>query len=265
MTDHAADQEMELEALEAILMDDLTPLEGDPPADWPSDITCYRIVIRNDEEVAEGDYEKKMDLLFAHTPNYPDEAPRIKLSSVQGMTEADIREVNNLLKDQVEANMGMSMIYTLVDTLKDWLMQQVAGVKETEFQIDDAELEKRRLEAEEKRLAELRALGTPVTVETFAAWKQKYDAERLLERTQLEPELVIRDKGLSGKIFFQSQEAKGLQIKEADEELEEDGVGEDESEGTEYDEDEDDLDEEDDDDDDEDELLDELLAHKGTR
>lgn len=47
-------------------------------------------------------------------------------------------------------------------------------MKETEFQIDDAELEKRRIEAEEKRLAELRALGTPVTVETFAAWKQRY-------------------------------------------------------------------------------------------
>ena len=50
---------------------------------------------------------------------------------------------------------------------------QVAAVKETEFQVDEVELEKRRVEAEEKRMAELRALGTPVTVETFAAWKQK--------------------------------------------------------------------------------------------
>ena len=50
---------------------------------------------------------------------------------------------------------------------------QVAAVKETEFQVDEAELEKRRAEAEEKRMAELRALGTPVTVETFAAWKQR--------------------------------------------------------------------------------------------
>jgi hypothetical protein len=262
MTDHAAEQEMELEALEAILMDEISPLVGEPPSDWPSDSTCYRIVIRNDEEVAEGVYEKKMDLLFAHTPNYPDEAPWIKLSSVQGMTEADIREVNGLLKRQVEANLGMAMVYTLVDTLKDWLMNQVAGVKETEFQIDDAELEKRRIEAEEKRLAELRALGTPVTVETFAAWKQRYDAEKRLERQQLEPELVVRDKGLSGKVFFQSQEAKGLQIKEADEELGEEL--EEESDGTDYQEEEEDFDDEDEDDD-EDELLDELLAQKGKR
>lgn len=47
------------------------------------------------------------------------------LCSVQGMTEADIREVNGLLKRQVEANLGMAMVYTLVDTLKDWLMNQV--------------------------------------------------------------------------------------------------------------------------------------------
>ena len=41
------------------------------------------------------------------------------------MTEADIREVNSLLREQVEANLGMAMIYTLVDCLKDWLANQV--------------------------------------------------------------------------------------------------------------------------------------------
>ena len=34
----------------------------------------------------------------------------------------------------------------------------------------------------------------------------------MLERQKVEPELVVRDKGLSGKKFFQSQEAKGLQV-----------------------------------------------------
>ena len=46
--------------------------------------------------------------------------------SVQGMTLDDIRQVNGLLEEQVEANLGMAMIYTLVSALKDWLQDQVS-------------------------------------------------------------------------------------------------------------------------------------------
>ena len=107
MTDYAAEQEMEMEALEAILMDEMTSrpwqlfvrdcsfiasciyairsaqltrsvqrrsisqyvfwthagcfavLDGDPPARWPAGSVCYRIAIRLDEEVAEGEYESE--------------------------------------------------------------------------------------------------------------------------------------------------------------------------------------------------------------
>ncbi len=37
--------------------------------------------------------------------------------------------------------------------------------------------ERRRREAEEQRLAELRAHGTPVTPEAFAEWKARFEAE----------------------------------------------------------------------------------------
>lgn len=47
------------------------------------------------------------------------------MCSMQGMTVEDIREVNDLLQEQVEANMGMAMIYTVVSVLKEWLMDQV--------------------------------------------------------------------------------------------------------------------------------------------
>ncbi len=83
---------------------------------------------------------------------------------------------------------------------------QVASTKETDFEIDETDLEKKRLEAEEKRLAELRAQGTPVTPQSFAEWKHKFDAEVRLKKAELEPEAVVRDKGPSGKIFFQNQD-----------------------------------------------------------
>lgn len=78
--------------------------------------------------------------------------------------------------------------------------------------MDEAELGKRRLEGEEKRLADIRAQGTPVTIQTFAEWKRKFDAEVMLRKAQLEPEAVNRDKGPSGKTFFQTQEASGQQV-----------------------------------------------------
>lgn len=76
--------------------------------------------------------------------------------------------------------------------------------------MDEAELEKRKQEAEEQRMAELRAQGTPVTAQTFSEWKRKFEAEVRLQKAQLEPEAVNRDKGPSGKVFFQSQETLSL-------------------------------------------------------
>ena len=85
---------------------------GPRPADWPQECACYRIAIKTDDgtEVAEGEYEsapissnamhivqiapsikklrlvptEKMDIIFAHTPNYPDEPPLVKVSRYDG-------------------------------------------------------------------------------------------------------------------------------------------------------------------------------------
>ena len=56
MTDYAAEQAMELEALEAILMDQFCgELEGPRPAGWPADAKAYRVVIvpSSDEDAGE--------------------------------------------------------------------------------------------------------------------------------------------------------------------------------------------------------------------
>ena len=50
--------------------------------------------------------------------------------------------------------------------------------------VDPAEAKKAAQEAEERRLAEIRALGTPVTPETFNEWKEQFYAETALARTR---------------------------------------------------------------------------------
>ena len=51
-------------------------------------------------------------------------------------------------------------------------------------EVDPAVAKKAAEEAEERRLAELRALGTPVTPDTFAAWKKRFYAELSAARTR---------------------------------------------------------------------------------
>jgi hypothetical protein len=55
MTDYAGEQAMELEALEAILMDDLQEYDGNLPPDWTKHAPTYIISIRpTDEEGVSG-------------------------------------------------------------------------------------------------------------------------------------------------------------------------------------------------------------------
>ena len=101
MADYEGEQAMELEALEAILMDDIEEYDGNTPPNWTKHGKTYIITIRpadEDGEEGAGDSELEMELLFAHTPTYPDEAPCIKLRSVTGLSDADLEEATQLLQ-----------------------------------------------------------------------------------------------------------------------------------------------------------------------
>ncbi|DBA90025.1 TPA: hypothetical protein ACH3X2_004292 [Trebouxia sp. C0005] len=81
--DYKAEQEMEVEALESILMDDFAEVDGPSPSGWSDSVQCYRIGLPTGEAESapeSGASNMQFDLLLAHTPSYPDEAPLIKLS-----------------------------------------------------------------------------------------------------------------------------------------------------------------------------------------
>ena len=60
-------------------------------------------------------------------------------------------------------------------------LQVAAGVEPV---IDPVAAKKAAEEAEERRLAEIRSLGTPVTPEHFATWKKRFYAEMALARSR---------------------------------------------------------------------------------
>jgi len=211
--EYAEEQAMELEALEAIWPEEFGPLGDDaPPAEWPEEPTIYKVDLTpgEDGEDASND-DLVMQLVFQHTPSYPEEAPRLRLRSVRGLTDAEMSAVTEMINQLVEENMGMAMIYTLGEAAKEWLRDK-ANVQVVE-EVDPETLKARAIEEEERKLAEARALGTPVTPENFKVWQQAHEAERALERAQA-PDLLLAkevEKRMTGKQYFMGTDAAKIQ------------------------------------------------------
>lgn len=265
---------MELEALQAIFPDDLEEFEGNTPADWPQQHgKMWAVNINPSAEVGADDEdaepELQMQLVFAHTPTYPDEPPCIRLRSVRGLGDAELAEATAELQQHIADSMGMAMIYNLVTAAQEWLAARLAAGPAGSGLDPEAEERRKRDEAEAARAA-ARAHGTPVTAELFEAWRKKFEADQALAKVQLgEGSKAAADGAaagrMSGKAWFLAQMAAGKVVSESSEEEdgEEDGEedaykGDGEEELLDDDEDED-IDYEDDDDDG---LLDEYLASK---
>ncbi|KAG2497690.1 hypothetical protein HYH03_004427 [Edaphochlamys debaryana] len=253
--DYQGEQDMELEALQAILMDDLIEYEGNLPSGWVAAGSTYKVIVAPEDEdgASAGGYPLKAELLFAHTPNYPEEPPSYRLRSVTGLSDADLADGTAVLNQIVQENLGMAMIYTLLQGAKDWLSSRVNSGPAV-----DPEVERRKAEEEkEKKRMEARAHGTPVTQAGFAAWKAKFDAEMAAAKAKAVECLKDDDKAkrLSGKAWFIKQAAIGADVEVVDEEgaLSEDDEEDFDAEAAEVEEgegedEEDDIDYEDDDD-----------------
>jgi hypothetical protein len=242
MTDYAQEQEMEIEALEAILMDEFKEIHSGESGLSTSN-RCFQIKITAQEEEEDGSITNpaQLALIFAHTEKYPDEPPLLNVSSLRGIGSEDLRILKDKLQQEASENLGMAMIYTLVNSAKEWLTERFAEDSDGDAEAEEAAKEDIVIPH-----------GEPVTVETFLAWRERFEAELALERAKLMPESVLatpKEKKLSGRQWFESGRMKGAAI--VTEELDED--------------DEEDIDFDDDEDfeaDDEDDMLEHYLAEK---
>ncbi|KAG4199205.1 hypothetical protein ERO13_A05G133633v2, partial [Gossypium hirsutum] len=217
---HVQEQEMEIEPLGAILM-----------------------------------YELKVQLalIFSHTEKYPDEPPLLNVKSlvcpfsaiIRGIQSSDLKVLKLKLEQESQyhvfpqpiligpccadshfisclhasENLGMAMIYTLVSSAKEWLSERYGQ----DACPDNAE------EEEAAKDEVIVPHGEPVTVDTFSAWRERFEAELALERAKLIPESALtapKEKKLIGRQWFENgrASAKGASpVREGyDEEDEED-------------------------------------------
>ncbi|GAY38612.1 hypothetical protein CUMW_037970 [Citrus unshiu] len=225
---HVQEQEMEIEALEAILMDEFKEIHSGESGLNTSN-QCFQVTLSpQDDEADEStmppvqDFIFIMDislwlkllfavelaLIFSHTEKYPDEPPLLNVKSLRGIQAGDLKILKEKLEQEASENLGMAMIYTLVTSAKEWLSErysQDAGIDNT----GEEELEKDEV---------IVPHGEPVTVETFLAWRERFEAELALERAKLMPESALtapKEKKLTGRQWFESGRATAVSQKGA--------------------------------------------------
>ncbi|KAI0781037.1 RWD-domain-containing protein, partial [Trametes elegans] len=181
----------EFEVLESIYPTELTKLSERE----------IRIDVEPDDPV-EGVEPLALTLDVEYPDEYPDALPKFTLEATQGELEEDeISHLHDELQRVGEENLGMAMTFTLVTHIRE----RLSGL------MREREERKRHEEAEKERLAieaeEARTRGTPVTVESFTAWKVKFDKEMAQKRAREEEEKL---KGLSPK---EREEYKKMQTR----------------------------------------------------
>ncbi|KAJ7172500.1 RWD-domain-containing protein [Mycena filopes] len=168
----------EFEVLESIYPSELTKL---------SETVIQIDVEPEDYDSADGGEQLKITLEVQYPPEYPDSLPDLSLHAIEGEGEIDDSEIDNLLKDLRavgEENIGIAMTFTLVSHLREQLSILVKTRMETRRK-EETEKERLAIEAEEARTR-----GTPVTPESFRAWKIKFEQELTAARKAREDEKV---------------------------------------------------------------------------
>ncbi|PAV23711.1 RWD-domain-containing [Pyrrhoderma noxium] len=135
------------------------------------------------EEPIENAQELKCTFRVTYPESYPDVLPEFALEPSEG--ELDTDELDSLmeqLKIAGEENLGIAMTFTLVSHLRESLLVLVKS--RVERQVKE-EAEKARKELEEE---EARTKGTHVTVESFKAWKARFDKEMAQKKAREEDE-----------------------------------------------------------------------------
>ncbi|KAF7994805.1 hypothetical protein HCN44_004277 [Aphidius gifuensis] len=191
--DHKVEQHDEIEALDSIYCGELEILEKQP---------YYHFVlpIKSEEYEPDTDNGLACNLDFTYTEKYPEEPLIVKIEDAENFEDGDIEKLNQHLAEQMEENLGMAMVFTLVSAAQEWLNVQWDKIKfnrediRTKKLIADEEAERQRFE------------GTRVNVETFMTWKEKFDEE--MGHTRRREELAaLQGKKLTGKELFMTDKS----------------------------------------------------------
>ncbi|XP_029046003.1 RWD domain-containing protein 1 [Osmia bicornis bicornis] len=185
--DYKDEQHNEIEALESIYCGELEILATEP-------FYTFAIPIKTEEYEPESGNGISCRLEFTYTPKYPDEPLLISIEDQENFEDGDDEKLKEHLTEQINENLGMVMVFTLVSAAQEWLNVQWDKIKLNRE--ESAAKKLKELEEAERKKFE----GTRVTVETFLSWKEKFDEEMGYTKRR---EIAEREgKKLTGRELF---------------------------------------------------------------
>ena len=152
-------------------------------AEWQNSIYSVEVWPQSEEQQQDADGHPSssaqwgIECIFSHTKQYPETAPLVHVTSIRGLSKQQVEDCCGTVKDTIEENMGIPMMYTVIMAVQEWLNALEMESKEAAKADDPAVLEQQRRQEEEARIAALRAHGHEVTPESFAKWKKKFEEE----------------------------------------------------------------------------------------
>jgi len=163
----------EFEVLESIYSSELSKLSENEIA----------ILVEPDDPIDDGADPFILELKVHYLESYPEALPLLSLNVFQGeLEDSEVEALIAELQAVGEENIGLAMTFTLVSHLREKLSALIRERAERSVH-EEKERERLILEAEEARTR-----GTPVTVESFKAWKVKFDREMAVKKQRYEDE-----------------------------------------------------------------------------
>ncbi|XP_076629922.1 RWD domain-containing protein 1 isoform X1 [Colletes latitarsis] len=185
--DYEDEQYNEIEALKSIYCGELEILVTEP-------YYTFAIPIKTEEYEPETVNGLSCRLEFTYTAKYPDEPLLISIEEQENFEQGSAEKLKQHLIEEMNENLGMVMVFTLVSAAQEWLNVQWDKIKLNREESATKKL-KEEEEAERKKFE-----GTRVTVETFLSWKEKFDQEMGYTKRR---EMAEREgKKLTGRELF---------------------------------------------------------------
>lgn len=185
--DYKDEQNNEIEALDSIYSGEMEILGSTPH---------HKFIIPIKSEEYEPDTDKGLTckLKFIYTAKYPEEAPEVEICDSENFEEEDEPLLKEHIIQQAQENLGTVMIFTLVSSAQEWLNTKWDEIRKRREEY--AILKEKEAEEAERRRFE----GTRVTVESFLAWKARFDGELGTKKIQDREDKETRK--LTGRELF---------------------------------------------------------------
>ena len=115
--DHGEEQDMELQALEAIYMEDFTREAGASPPSFELSLV---------PETGGEDSHVSLALKVTYTALYPEEAPELSCRPLRGFTPDQTAVCEALLREAAASDelLGQAMVYMLAEKAQEWMAER---------------------------------------------------------------------------------------------------------------------------------------------